>query len=282
MSEAQQASASLDESTASQVADIPASAEAVAPSDVVHTASDEAEVKMETENDGEPSARPSPPQPGSGRFGGKGAGSLAALKALSENKEPTTDVSIEKVIPTAMEVEDDAGASSSSLTGGGGKRLRLDVGGKKLDVSGTMSESNAGASSSNADKLQQHDTAGDVDDSDIVPDEVTREILEAIVDYNPVIPAPVSRYFVQKGGATVENDNVLKIFSLAAHSLCHEIVHEAKNHHLLRKQAEAISSKKAMKSVRKKAKTTTMTIEDLVAGCKEKGILVRKPMYFAS
>ena len=137
MSEAQQASASVDESAPLQVAEIPASAEVTASSGVLQTVGDETEAKMETENEPEPSDRPKPTLPGSGRFGGKGAGSLAALKALSENKDPTTDVSIEKVIPTAMEVDDHAGASSSSsLMGGGGKRLRLDVGGKKLDESG--------------------------------------------------------------------------------------------------------------------------------------------------
>ena len=170
------------------------------------------------------------------------------------------------------------------LGGGGGKNLSLGLsgsggGGKSLNLTGNGGDMSATIAEMKAEAQQVlMKENGGVEN---VPDGVTEEILEGLSEYHPLVPLPVCRHYLLNGGCKAESDDVTKIFSLAAQSLLHDIVHEAKNSYALRRQAEMMGRRgNSVVSITKSK--ATLTVQDLASGLEEKNIEIRKPTYFAS
>ncbi|KAL1496517.1 hypothetical protein AB1Y20_016471 [Prymnesium parvum] len=93
------------------------------------------------------------------------------------------------------------------------------------------------------------------------------ELLLAMQQYNPILPDEVTRHFLELSGCEASDPRVVRVVSLAAHKFVADLTNDALQHFKARQQG--------------KGGRLALTTEDLVASCKEYGIHIAKPTYYA-
>lgn len=90
------------------------------------------------------------------------------------------------------------------------------------------------------------------------------EFLKGLKSYNPTLPEPVSKFYLERNGLAVKDESMSKLVSLAADKLMCDIIYGAKQRALLRKRAGG------------NVDTSVLEVEDLEASLAEMRVFFRR------
>jgi len=113
--------------------------------------------------------------------------------------------------------------------------------------------------------------ASSVAASSVMTDDVktAEELLLAMGDYTPAIPEEVTAHFLAQSGFQATDERLVRLVSLATHKFVADLTNDALQHCKNRQAA------------RKGDVRLVLTTEDLAQACRENGISLRKPPYYA-
>uniref|UniRef100_A0A7S3ASN8 Transcription initiation factor TFIID subunit 10 n=1 Tax=Haptolina ericina TaxID=156174 RepID=A0A7S3ASN8_9EUKA len=101
--------------------------------------------------------------------------------------------------------------------------------------------------------------------------QAAEDLLLAMQDYTPIIPDEVTSHFLSLSGFHCSDVRVKRIVSLAAHKFVADLTNDALQHCKARQQGKGGKDGRLL-----------LTTEDLSASCKEFGIHIGKPQYYAN
>ena len=101
-----------------------------------------------------------------------------------------------------------------------------------------------------------------------------RSLTCELVILSPQIPDEVTNYFLSLSGFECPDERVTRLVSLATHKFVADLTNDALQHCKVRNQAKSGKAEGADTRL-------VLTTEDLANSCKEYGIQLRKPAYYA-
>ncbi|KIM61300.1 hypothetical protein SCLCIDRAFT_1216072 [Scleroderma citrinum Foug A] len=100
-------------------------------------------------------------------------------------------------------------------------------------------------------------------------------------EYEPLIPAEVTDYYLQRVGFECDDTRLKRLLALAAQKFVSDIAADAYQHARIRTNAAGGRARMNIGSGASKDKTrTTLTMDDLSAALAEYGISAKKPDFY--
>ncbi len=99
------------------------------------------------------------------------------------------------------------------------------------------------------------------------PNPSISSLIEGVEGYMPTIPEQLTKYYSECNGLSIRDDNVAKLLSLAVDKVLVDILHNAQQRSLMRKQVSKSGSNK---------EDETLELEDLEGALAEMRIFVRR------
>lgn len=112
------------------------------------------------------------------------------------------------------------------------------------------------------------------DDSAQLSEPAFNDLLQQLESYSPTIPDGVAEYYLNKAGVNTDDARIVRLIALAAQKFVADIVNDTMQLSKMKGSAQTSRSSKS------KEKKLVLTMDDLAPVLAERGIKVKKPVYY--